>query len=95
MVVFRDCGHPIDGCKARAIGLMRLDDDLVLLSATDVANHLACRHLTYLDLHVALGRRSAPWWHAPEVAILEQRGLEHERRYLDSLRPRRDGHRTS
>ena len=28
------------------------------LSATDLANHLACRHLTSLDLAVAVGSRS-------------------------------------
>lgn len=61
-------------------------DGTLHLSATDLANHLACRHLTFLDLEVALGRRCRPRRHDPELVALEQRGLEHENRYLDALR---------
>ena len=38
---------------------MRLDDHLVL-SATDLSNHLACRHLTALDLSAAMGQVKRP-----------------------------------
>ncbi len=55
------------------------------LSATDLANHLACRHLTALDREVAEGRRERAPWQRPEVAVLEARGLEHERAYLAHL----------
>ena len=55
-------------------------------SASDLARHGACRHLTALDLSVARGLRPAPSYHDPAVDILAQRGLEHERRYVDGLR---------
>jgi hypothetical protein len=34
----------------------------IRLSATDLSNHLACNHLTSLDLSVARGDKSAPSW---------------------------------
>jgi uncharacterized protein len=55
-------------------------------SASDLARHGACHHLTALDLNVAKGLRPAPSYHDPAVDILAQRGLEHERRYVDGLR---------
>jgi hypothetical protein len=38
------------------IARMRLVADLLQLSATDLANHLGCGHLSQLDLAVAEGR---------------------------------------
>lgn len=55
-------------------------------SASDLARHGACRHLTALDLCVSKGLRSAPEYHDPAVDILAQRGLEHECRYVDGLK---------
>jgi len=57
----------------------------LLLSATDLANHLACRYLTGLDLAAAEGRREPPIWKRPEVEILRERGDRHERAYLAYL----------
>jgi len=34
---------------------MRIRQDVVTLSATDLANHLSCRHLTTLDHRLAKG----------------------------------------
>jgi uncharacterized protein len=62
-----------------------LDGQLVL-SATDLSNHLGCRHLTSLDLRVAYGLLGNPAVHDPNRAALAARGLEHEIRYLDSLK---------
>ena len=50
----------------------------VRLSASDLSNHLACHHLTSLDLAVALGARRAPAWHSPDAEVLRKRGLAHE-----------------
>jgi uncharacterized protein len=55
-------------------------------SASDLARHGACRHLTALDLSVAKGLGAAPRYHDPLVDVLAERGLEHERRYVDTLR---------
>jgi len=55
------------------------------LSASDLSNHLACRHLTSLDSGVALGDRCAPTWHSPDLWVLQKRGLEHETAYVAYL----------
>ncbi|HVE34103.1 MAG TPA: TM0106 family RecB-like putative nuclease [Gemmatimonadaceae bacterium] len=59
--------------------------DLVL-SATDLANFLGCRHRTALDLSVAFQKRKRPYRDDPLLEALWQRGLEHEKRFVDSLR---------
>ena len=64
---------------------MRLDGDTLRLTATDLANHLACRHLTTLDRGVAEGRWKPPDWFRPEADVLRQRGIEHEKAYLAHL----------
>src|SRR5450755_4644775 len=48
------------------------------LSASDLSNHLACGHLTTLDLAVATGSRPVPNWNSPDAWVLQQRGLAHE-----------------
>lgn len=58
------------------------------LAATDLSNHLGCHHVTALDLAVAHGDRPAPEWRDPDVAVLQERGREHEAAYLASLHER-------
>jgi uncharacterized protein len=65
--------------------VQRLDDGTLILSATDLSNHLGCRHLTSLDLRVAHGLLGKPEVHDPNRDALAARGLDHEVRYLDSL----------
>jgi len=65
---------------------MRTDGPLISLSASDLANHLACRHLTELDRAVAEGRREGPAWRDPGLALLQERGLAHELAYVEHLR---------
>src|SRR5215469_5360655 len=57
----------------------------IRLSATDLSNHLACRHLTNLDLQVARGERTAPDVAAPDLKVIQELGLRHENRYLAHL----------
>src|SRR5215470_14494968 len=57
----------------------------IRLSATDLSNHLACRHLTNLDLQVARGERPAPEIAAPDLKVIQELGLRHEKRYLAHL----------
>jgi hypothetical protein len=52
------------------------------LSATDLSNHLACHHLSVLDLSVARGARKSPEWKSPDLEIIRQLGMEHELAYL-------------
>src|ERR1700747_3644795 len=64
---------------------MKLISDHLRLSATDLSNHLACHHLSVLDLSVASGARTAPEWRSPDLEVVRQLGLEHERAYLRYL----------
>lgn len=64
---------------------MKAGSASVRLSATDLSNHLVCRHLTALDLAVAIGSRSAPNWHSPDAWVLQQLGLAHESAYVAHL----------
>src|SRR5213594_3970540 len=64
---------------------MRQTGSVLRLSATDLANHLACHHLTQLNLAVARGERRPPDFYRPDVAILRERGSEHEMAFLSHL----------
>jgi predicted RecB family nuclease len=65
---------------------MRVRQGTATLSATDLANHLSCRHLTTLDLRLAKGEIAELSWDNPHLLVLQQRGLEHEIAYIESLR---------
>src|SRR6266550_1550571 len=64
---------------------MHLSGTQLVLAATDLSNFLSCRHLTALDMAVAIGKRKRPYFEDPLLQILFARGLEHERRYVTSL----------
>src|SRR5215831_17272432 len=64
---------------------MKVLNGQLRLAATDVSNHLACRHLTQLELQVARGNRSAPAWAAPDLAVIQELGKRHEAAYLRYL----------
>ena len=59
----------------------------ILFSATDVVNFLECEHLTHLDLIDLV----TPLPRTPddeEAQVFQDRGIEHERSYLQSLADR-------
>jgi predicted RecB family nuclease len=64
---------------------MRGVGGIIELSATDLIGHLSCRHLTQLDLAVARGTLPAPKVWDPQLQLLWERGLAHERRYVEHL----------
>jgi predicted RecB family nuclease len=64
---------------------MKISTGQVRFSASDLSNHLACRHLTTLDLEVARGRRTEPDWAAPDLKVIQELGLRHEAAYLAHL----------
>jgi predicted RecB family nuclease len=68
---------------------MKITPAGVRLSATDLGNHLACHHLTSLDLGVAHGRLQEPEWRSPDLAVIQELGLRHEAAYLQLLRDQR------
>ena len=57
----------------------------IQLSASDLVNHLSCRHLTALNFEAASGVRAAPKRWDPGLELLRQRGLAHERDYIRHL----------
>ena len=65
---------------------MRMSGSTIQLSASDLSGFLSCIHLTALDLAVARGARRPPTWSDPVLIILRERGLEHERGYVEELR---------
>jgi hypothetical protein len=58
---------------------------VIRLAATDLGNHLACRHLTALDLQVAQGKRTEPEWAAGDLATIRELGERFEKDYLAHL----------
>ena len=60
-------------------------DGKLIVSATDLVGHLACGHLSVLDLAALDGGLHKPTRDDPELEVLQRRGLEHEAAYLASL----------
>jgi predicted RecB family nuclease len=65
---------------------MKNVDGKIFLSPTDLSNHLGCKHLTELNREVALGKRQKPSYKNLTLEALAERGLAHERAYVDYLR---------
>ena len=63
-----------------------LDNQGILhFSATHLAVHLSCNHLTQLDAEAARGARAKPKSWDPLLEILRKRGDLHEQAYLEHL----------
>jgi predicted RecB family nuclease len=69
-------------------GVMQLlDDDSLILSASDLASHLACAHLVQQKLAVVQDRRgSLPVGADPHATLIQARGEAHEAEQLEKLR---------
>ena len=65
---------------------MQLIDGQPVYSASDLVGFLACEHLTALERAALQGLAQRPHVTDPELDVLRRRGLEHEARYLASLR---------
>ncbi|HEV8721691.1 MAG TPA: TM0106 family RecB-like putative nuclease [Candidatus Binatia bacterium] len=65
---------------------MQLFGSGFVYSPSDLANFIACEHLTQLDLAVARGEITRPVFQNAYVDLIARKGLEHERDFLDSLR---------
>ena len=60
--------------------------EILRFSASDLVGHVDCHHLTTLDVAVARGQLEKPKPYDPLLQILAERGLAHERQYVDHLR---------
>ena len=65
---------------------MHTHDDVIRLSASDLVNHLSCRHLTRLNAAVAVGEMEPPSYHDPFLELLQKRGADHEEGYIQHLK---------
>ncbi len=65
---------------------MRYFREHLTLSATDLSNFLGCHHRMALDMEAAAGGRTRPHFEDPLLELLFQRGRDHEKAYVDSLR---------
>lgn len=64
---------------------MYLENDTIVVSASDVVAFLYCRHVSTLDIEVAQGIRKKPDRDDPMLTLLQTRGIEHEKRHLQHL----------
>ncbi|MEI9919540.1 MAG: TM0106 family RecB-like putative nuclease [Bacteroidota bacterium] len=65
---------------------MNFTNNIFYLSATDLSNHLSCRHLTELNRKVALKELERPYYNDPQLEILIERGHAHEKAYVEFLK---------
>ena len=65
---------------------MFLQEDRLVLSATDVTRHVGCAHATTLELDRARGVLEAPTGEDPSLALVSALGTSHEEAFLDALR---------
>jgi uncharacterized protein len=65
---------------------MYLEDERLVLSPTDLVGFLYCDHLTELSLLVARHLLDKPTGDDAEMAVVQNRGIEHEKEYLAQLR---------
>jgi predicted RecB family nuclease len=61
---------------------VKTTDAEVTLSPSDLSDFLACEHLTALELRGTPGREDVD----PQVELIQRKGEEHERGYLEQLR---------
>jgi uncharacterized protein len=64
---------------------VRVLDDTLALSPSDLSAHLACPHLTTLSLAVARGELEQPHLDSPHRDLIFRKGNEHEQAYLARL----------
>ena len=71
---------------------MKIINKKLHLSATDMSNHLACGHLTQLELRKTKGELDKPVRNSPFLDRIKARGIEHEAAYVRYLKT--DGNKT-
>src|SRR5688572_13047604 len=64
---------------------MRIHNNALLFSATDLVNFLGCRHASFLDRR-QIENPTPVAEDDPYLILLQDKGVEHEKRYLETLR---------
>ena len=65
---------------------MKLDNQKITFSPSDLTGFVQCRHLTELQYEVAAEMRDRPFSNNEYQQLLSRLGDEHEEAYLESLR---------
>ena len=65
---------------------MRIVDENIVSSATDLATYMGCQHAVSLDKQVEMQQLGKPDWQNPVLDALIERGKIHEQQYLDYLK---------
>jgi uncharacterized protein len=66
---------------------MKVQENQILYSPTDLANHTSCKHLTELNKKLARGVIEAPeMFNNPSLTLLKERGQSFEKEHLAELR---------
>jgi hypothetical protein len=68
------------------LNCMKKESKSIILSASDLSGHLACAHLTELNLNALNGIIDYPNFNDQTLDILLERGREFEQSYLENLR---------
>jgi len=73
--------------------MLLLDDDTLVLAASDVTDFVACGHLVAQKLAIVRGERSKPGYaDDPHLELMRRRGDAHEREQLELLSAECGGH---
>ena len=64
---------------------MKIQNDQLRFSATDLVGYLNCLHLSGLEHAVAKGELSKPKYYDPLLEALWERGAKHEQDYVEHL----------
>jgi predicted RecB family nuclease len=64
---------------------MKIKNDSLRISASDLSNYLSCRRLTELDLLLVNKKIQEPVFNNPHADAVQKRGFEHEQSYVDYL----------
>src|SRR5688572_321326 len=81
------CGWAVT-TTPRDTELVRLREEQLQLSPSDLSNHLACDHLTKLELAVLRGELKKPYIEDAHRDLIFAKGNEHEAAYLARLEAR-------
>jgi uncharacterized protein len=65
---------------------MRLHNDQLFYSPSDLGNFVACEHLTQLELAATFGESPRPHFFNSYVDLIKRKGNEHEKKFLEALR---------
>ena len=64
---------------------MRKSNNQIIFSASDLSNHIHCKHLTNLNYGVVQGLKEKPISNNKVLEVLRQRGIDFENSFLIEL----------